>query len=42
MDFGELSRVVEPRRRCGRSSVFRLRITERGSEEAVLDLWDRF
>lgn len=36
------NKIVVKLARCGESSVFRLRITERGSEEALTDLWDPF
>jgi hypothetical protein len=36
------NRITVKLARCGRSSVFRLRITARGTEEAMLDLWDPF
>jgi len=36
------NRITVKLARCGGSSVFRLRITARGSEEAMLDLWDPF
>ncbi len=36
------NRITVKLARCGRSSVFRLRITSRGTEEAMLDLWDPF
>jgi len=36
------NRITVKLARCGGSSVFRLRITARGTEEAMLDLWDPF
>jgi ADP-ribosylglycohydrolase len=36
------NRITVKLARCGRSSVFRLRITARGTEEAMLELWDPF
>lgn len=37
-----LNRIAVKLARCGRSSVFRLRVTELNSEKPVLDLWDKF
>lgn len=37
---GGANRITVKLARCGMSSVFRLRITARGTEEAMLDLWD--
>ena len=36
------NRITVKLARCGRTSVFRLRITERDTDQALTDLWDQF